>query len=190
MKKVLFFLAFSLFICASMVSAQPRPVANATVTNPTPTPAAVVKPAPQSFTAKYEGGMFGYGKKETGMLKIDDLNERIVFYGKDRKEMFAVPFKSMLVVSAQTRSVRSAAGTAVSVIPLPGAGLAGLIKEKRRYLAINFDDPDVDVQGVVNFKLANKELLESVIQTLGEKAKMTKRGETFYRPKPTPKSEI
>ncbi len=189
MKKLLFFLAFSLFLCASIVSAQPRPVAS-TTTVPTPANAPIVKPAPQNFTAKYEGGMFGFNKKETGMLKIDDLNERIVFYGKDRKEMFSVPFKSMLVVSSQTKSVRSAAGTAVSVIPLPGAGLAGLIREKRRYLAINFDDPDVDVQGIVNFKLANKEMLESVIQTLGEKAKMTKRGDTFYRPKPTPKSEI
>ncbi len=190
MKKELFFLALSLFLSVSIVFAQPRPVSTTTPNNPSPTPAAIVKPAPQSVAVKYEGGMFGYAKKETGMLKFDDLNERVVFYGKDQKEMFAIPFKSMLVVLAQSKSVRSTAGTVVSAIPLPGAGLAGLIREKRRYLVINFDDPDVDAKGVVNFKLANKELLQSVIQTLGEKAKMTKRGEAYYRPRTVKIDEI
>ncbi len=97
--------------------------------------------------------------------------------------MFSIPYKSMLVVYPQSRSVRSTTGTVVSAIPLPGAGLAGLIREKRRYLVINYDDPDVDAKGVVNFKLGNKELLNAVINTLGKKAELTQRGGAYYRPK-------
>ncbi len=75
----------------------------------------------------------------------------------------------------------------ISHIPLPGAGLAGLMKEKKRYLVVQFNDEDADVKGVVNFKLDDKALLESVIQTLGTKAKLTQRGDAFYRPR-TPRT--
>ena len=65
-----------------------------------------------------------------------------------------------------------------------GAGLAGLLREKRRYLIMHFDDPDVEAaKGVLSFKLDNKELLDSVVQTLGQKAKLTQRGDAYYRPK-------
>ncbi len=179
MRKLLYLLIFGLFICAADVSAQPRPIEKASAK----TDSAPKTPAPNSFNAKYEGGMFGFDKRESGTLKFDDVNERIVFFGEDQKEKFSIPFKSMLIIYPQSKSVRSTAGTIVSVIPLPGAGLAGLIREKRRYLVINYDDPDVDVKGVVNFKLDNKELLDSVIDTLGEKAEMSERGDAYFRPK-------
>jgi hypothetical protein len=182
MKKILFFLALSLFVCASFVSAQPRPV------DKTQTPTAPVKPAPASFTAKYEGGMFGYSKKEEGTLKFEDANSRLVFYGKDQKEKFSVPYKSMLVIFPQSQSVQSTTGKVVSVIPYAGL-LGGFIKEKRRYLVINFDDPDVEAKGLVNFKLEDKELLDSVIAALGTKAQLKPRGDAFYRPKETAENE-
>ena len=62
--------------------------------------------------------------------------------------------------------------------------MAGLMREKRRYLVINFDDPDAEAaHGTMSFKLDNKDLLDSVIQTIGEKAKMTQRGDAYYRPR-------
>lgn len=137
-----------------------------------------------SFEAKYEGGLFGFADKESGTLKFDDQNERLVFFGKDQKELFGIPYESLLVVSPQSNSVTSTTGNVVSHIPLPGAGLASLIKEKRRYLVLQFNDPDADVRGVVNFKLENKELLDSVVDTLGKKAEMTQRGDSYYRPRP------
>ena len=176
MKKILFFLALSLFVCTSFVSAQPRPV------DKTQTPTAPVKPAPASFTAKYEGGMFGYGKREEGTLKFDDGNSRLIFYGKDGKEKFGIPYKSMLVIFPQSRSVQSTAGKVVSVIPYAGL-FGGFIREKRRYLVINFDDPDVEARGFVNFKLEDKELLDSVVAALGTKAELKARGDAYYRPK-------
>ena len=179
------FTLLSLILCFSAAAfAQPRPVEKS---NEQKTAA---KPAPASFTAKYEGGLFGYTDKETGTLRFDDANERLAFFGKDGKEMFSMPYETLLLIYPQSQSVRSTAGTIVSAIPLPGAGLAGLIREKRRYLIVHFDDKDVDAKGVVNFKLDNKELLDSVIQTLGEKAKLTPRGDAFYRPKKTMATEL
>lgn len=127
--------------------------------------------------------MLGFSDKETGTLKFDDANERIVFFGKDGKERFSIAFDLMLVIYPQSQSVTSTAGSVVRHIPLPGAGLAGFIKEKRRFLIIHYDDPDADIRGAINFKIENKELLDSVIQTLGEKAKMTQRGDAYYRPR-------
>ena len=128
--------------------------------------------------------MFGYNKKEVGTLKFDDDNERLVFFGKDQKEKFHIPYKSVLVIYPQSKSVTSTPGHVVSTFRCPGAVLGGLIKEKRRYLIMHFEDPDVEAaSGMVNFKLEDKELLDSVIQTLAGKEKLTQRGDAYYRPK-------
>ncbi|MBK9163976.1 MAG: hypothetical protein IPM21_08685 [Acidobacteria bacterium] len=179
MKKL--FAVALLFAAAIGAAAQVRP---ADAAQPDRKPA-----APQSFEAKYEGGMFGYGKKETGTLKFDDINERIVFHGKDGKEKFSIGFQQISVISPQSRSVTSTTGNVVRNIPLPGSVLGGLIKEKKRYMILQFADRDADVSGTVSFKLDNKDLLDSVIQTLGEKAKMTQRGDAYYRPR-TVRNEI
>lgn len=181
MKKILFSIALLVFGFSLNASAQPRP-AEKTETKKTTVKTVV----PQSFGAKYEGGMFGFEEKEEGTLRFDDENERLVFFGKDGKENFSIPYSSMLMVYTGTKSVRSATGTAVSVIPLPGAGLAGLIREKRRYLTIQFSDPDVEVSGIASFKIENDKLRESIISALGEKAELTQRGDAYYRPKKTP----
>src|SRR5438874_8420685 len=175
MKKILF--PGFLILCFSMIAfTQPRPMEKEAVT-------VKAKPAPPAFSAEYEGGVFGYNKKVTGTLKYDDANNRFVFYGPDEKELFQVPYDALLVIYPQSQSVTPTAGKVVSYIPLPGASLAGYIKSKRQYLVIQFSDPDVDVKGLVNFKIADKELLDSVIQTLAEKAKLQQRGDAYYRPK-------
>lgn len=177
--KKLAFLAVVVLSFAFAAFGQPRPVDK-------PGSSAVkAGPAPVSFEAKYEGGLFGFNQKEKGTLKFDDENERIVFLGKDQKERFGIPYKSLLVVAPQSRSVTSNTGHVVSAIPVPGAGIAGMfIREKRRYMMLQFHDPDADVRGLTSFKVENKELLDSVIQALGEKAKLTQRGDAYYRPRP------
>ena len=139
------------------------------------------RPAPESFAAKYEGGLFGYNDKQVGTLKFDDDNDRLVFFGTNQKEKFSMPYGSMLIIYPQSQSVTSTTGNVVKWLPLPGAALGGLIKEKRRYLVVHFDDPDVEAKGVVNFKLDTKELLDSVVDALAEKAKIIQRGDAFYR---------
>ena len=180
MKKSLFFLALSLFIGATIVSAQPRPIERPA----TPT---VVKPAPESFPAKYEGGMYGFSKKEEGTLKFDDDNERLVFVDKEQKEKFGIPYKSMLIVSPQSQSVQSTTGKVVGAVLSNVVG--GFMKEKRRYLIINFNDPDVEAKGLVNFKIEDKELLDSVVVALGAKAELKQRGDAYIRPKNVAEAE-
>ena len=184
MKKILFSLAFGLFACALTVSAQVRPAdksANSTTAQTT---------TETSFAAKYEGGMFGFEDKQKGTLKFDDANQRLVFFDKDQKEQFGIPYDAMNLVYTGTRSVRSGTGTAVSVIPLPGAGLAGLIREKRRYLTISFADPNIEARGIVNFKLDDDKTREAVVHSLGKKANLTQRGDAYFRPRATPNNEL
>jgi hypothetical protein len=174
----------TIFLCLGLLTfsvaafAQPRPVEK------TPVPVVKKAPAPDSFVAKYEGGMIGFNRKEEGTLKFDDANERLVFSGKDGKETFALPYSAILIVAPNERKVQSGAGRAVGAIPIIGAGLGGsLMKKKKRYLIIQFRDADVDVQGTANFLLDTGELLESVVSTLGEKAELTQRGDAYFRAK-------
>lgn len=180
MKKILYLFA-ALAVFTAMSYAQPR-----TPVKSDETKSASVAPAPQSLPAKYEGGVFGYSKSEKGTLKFDDINERLVFYGKDSKEKFSIPYKSMLVIYPNSKSVRSTAGTVVSNIPVLGAGIVGgLMKEKKRYLVINYNDPDVDSKGTTNFKLETLQTVEAVMQTLAKKANLKPRGDAYYRPAAT-----
>lgn len=179
MKKILLLSSAMLLALSANAFAQPRQVEKA---QPSPTPV-VKRTAPESFKAKYQGGMFGYSEKEEGTLKFDDINKRLVFFGEDQKEKFSIPYKAMLVVYPSSRKVQSGTGRAVGAIPFPGAGIGGaFIKKKKNYLIIQFRDPDVEVQGTTSFLLDTDELLESVVHTMGEKADLTRRGDAYYRP--------
>ena len=176
MKKLLF---LSAIVCvfAGIGFAQPRPLER-----PATKPVAKA-PAPSSVAAKYEGGMFGFSERLNGTLKFDDANSRVVFYGQDEKELFGIPYDALLVIYPQSKSVTSTTGNVVKNVPLPGAALAGYLKEKRSYLIIQFDDPDVDAKGTVNFKFDNKEILDSVLEALANKAALQQRGDAYYKPK-------
>jgi len=176
MKKFIL-LSMAVLSFAASGFAQPRPSDTAANTN--------IKAAPAIVAAKYEGGMFGYRDKKEGTLRFDDANKRFVFFDKDQREMFSIPYASLLVIAPTDRSSTSTAGTVISNAPVLGAGLGRLLKNKKRYIVIQFDDPDANVRGVVNFRIENKEMRESVIYSLGTKAKLTQRGDSYYRPRLT-----
>lgn len=185
MKKLLFSLALSLFVCVSIVAAQPR------IVEKKPENTQPVTLAPVSFKAKYEGGMFGFSDKENGTLKFDGNNHRLVFFGKSNKELFGIPYDAIEVIYPQSKTVQSTGGKVMERVPLPGAGIAGIfMKNKTRYMVINFDDPDVNAKGTVNFKFDSQEMLNSAIQILGDKAEMQQRGDAFYRRKKTPTTDL
>ena len=174
------FIAFCVAILCSLgLSAQVRPVGDDDTSKPRP-------PAPASIEAKYEGGMFGFSEKESGNLKFDDADQRLIFIGKNGREKFSLPYEAVLLVYPNSQSVTTTTGNIVRHIPLPGAGLAGLIKEKRRFLVVGYDDPDVNAKGTVSFRVENKETLEAVIHGLGSKAKLSPRGDAYYRPRNSP----
>ena len=152
----------------------------------TPTPA----PAPATVKAKYEGGVIGYGKTD-GTLNFDDANSRLLFRDKQNKEVFSVPYDVVMAAYADTTARRSTAATvAASTIPY-GLGLPALLlpKNKKRYLIVNYSDPDTKAQGMTSFKIENKEMLTSVLYTLGQKAGLTQRGDAFVRRRDLPPGE-
>ncbi len=99
--------------------AQPRPAEKSQLPA---APSAIVSTV---FKAKYQGGLFGFTETEQGTLRMDDENERVVFFGKDNKEKFGIPYNALLIVSPQAKVSTATTGRVISMIPLPGAGLAG-----------------------------------------------------------------
>ncbi|HYG10654.1 MAG TPA: hypothetical protein VD835_11940 [Pyrinomonadaceae bacterium] len=149
---------------------KPAPAATATANAPTP----------QGVKAKYEGGLFGYNKKQTGTLNFDDESSRLVFRDKEQKEYISIPYKSIAAAYADTKSLRPTAATVIgsaSIYTLP----ALLFKKKYRYLTMQFNDPDTQVNGVTSFKLDNKEMLASILEAVARKAELTPRGEAYVR---------
>jgi hypothetical protein len=140
-------------------------------------------PAPASVKAKYEGGVTGYMKKQTGTVNFDDAGARLVFKDKDAREYFSIPYKSFAAAWSDTHAVTSTAAKVVSAVPLYGIGLTSLLmpKNKQRFLVIQFDDPDTRMSGTTSFKMENKELVASVLSALAQKAELKPRGEAYIR---------
>ena len=148
---------------------------------PVPGVAANVPPAPQTVKVKYEGGVFGYNKKMDGTLSFDDQNRRLVFRDqKSGQEKISINYDAIAAAFADTKSKRPIAADIASratIFALP----ALLIKKKFRYLTLQYNDQDSNATGTTSFKMENKEILASVLNTLAQKAGMTQRGEVFVR---------
>lgn len=160
---------------SAIANAQPRPVEKT---------ATVPANAPKSYEARYEGGLFGASTKETGDLTFDDANERVVFM-REGKEMFAIPYESLLTVFPDSKNSVPQSGKVISHLPLPGAGLANLFNKSTKYANITFEDPDIKANGTASFRFKEKDKLLSFINQLGAKAKMKQRGDAFYKPRST-----
>ena len=148
-----------------------------------------VAPAPQSFKAKYEGGVFGYNKTMEGTLSFDDTNRRLLFRNERQKDVLFIPYDAVTSAFADTQKRRPTAATVASSVPLIYALPAQLIKTKVRYLTLQYNDPDTRVSGITSFRLENKEILASVLRTLGEKTGMITRGEVYIKNKDAEESK-
>jgi hypothetical protein len=169
-----------IMITGAALAQRPR-----TLSQDKPEPATNVPPpppAPQTVNAKYEGGVFGYNKKMEGTLTFDDTNQRLVFKNDKQKEILFVPYTALTGAYGDTHSVRPAAATVASNIPFYGLP-ASFIKTKVRYLTLQYSDPDSKVSGVTSFRLENKDILDSVLNTLAGKAGLSKRGDIFVKKK-------
>ena len=136
------------------------------------------------WEARYEGGVFGASSKQHGTIKLDEANSRVVFYRKeDGHEMFSIPYDALVVLYPDSKTDVPQSGKVISHLPLPGAGLAGLMSSSTKYASIQFDDPDIDAKGSASFRFDNQQELLSFINSLGTKASMIQRGDAYYRPK-------
>ena len=170
----IFFIVTAVLGLAAFVPAQPHKADRAATD--TPSPAAV--------KAKYEGGIFGSTGRQEGTLKLDNDQERVVFYRKsDNREMFSIPYEALVVIYPDSKVSTSQTGNVVSKLPLPGAAMAGLLSTRAQYLVIDFEDPDIDTHGKANFKFDDKKAMLAFIEALGTRAGMKQRGDAYYRPK-------
>ena len=174
-----------IFLIATMGLAASAQRPRAIETPPTDASKAMPAPAPQSMNAKYEGGIFGYNKTMEGTLNFDDTNQRLLFRNKQQKDQFFIPYKAVVSVFGDMQRRQPAAATVGQHVPLLGAGLLGLLKTKVRYLTLQFNDPDTNVSGMTSFRLANKDLVDSVVFALANKSGLTPRGEIYVRKKDT-----
>src|SRR5215213_1558341 len=145
----------------------------------TPAPA----PAPKTVKAKYEGGVFGFRKTMEGTLTFDDENKRLIFKDKTPPKEISIPYDAITSAFADTQKRRPTAATVASHIPVIYSLPAHFIKTKVRYLTLQYSDPDSNVTGITSFKLQNKEMLQSVLATLAQKANMQVRGDIFVKKK-------
>jgi len=171
-------LLLTVLMAAPVCAQRPRAIEKNT---PTDASKAVPAPAPQTVNAKYEGGIFGYNKTLEGTLSFDDTNQRLLFR-KDQKELFFIPYNAVNSAFADTQKRRPTAATVAQNIPYFGFPL-GLIKTKVRYLTVQYSDPDTRVSGVTSFRLENKDIVDSVVYTLANKAGLVPRGEIYVRKK-------
>jgi hypothetical protein len=186
MRKAYRIIALGLLLAGSLSSValaqRPRSVSTSdpakTGATAMPTPA----PAPSTVKAKYEGGVFGYEKKLDGTLTFDDGNKRLVFR-KDQKEILFIPYEAVTSAFADTKSRQPRAATVVGSLPSLYTLPARFIKHKVQYLTLQYRDPDTNVAGVTSFKLENKDILASVLNTLAGKASLTQRGDIYVKRK-------
>ena len=169
-------LLLTALVAAAVCAQRPRPVEKDTAVDASK---AVPAAAPQTMEAKYEGGIFGYNKTMEGTLSFDDTNQRLLFR-KDKKELFFIPYNAVTSAFSDTQKRRPAAATVGQVVPYFGWPL-GLIKTKVRYLTLQYSDPDTRVSGVTSFRLDNKDMVDSVVYALAQKAGLVPRGEIYVR---------
>jgi len=142
--------------------------------------------APQTVKAKYEGGVFGYNKKQEGTLSFDDANNRLVFRNDQQQEVLSIPYNSISQEFADTQSRRPKSATILGSVPMIyGPNPIGFIKTKNWYVTLQFYDPDSHAGGVTSFRVENREICASIVNTLGEKAGLVQRGAIFGRPSPS-----
>jgi hypothetical protein len=170
-----------LLIAGAALAQRPRSMnqdkAEPTVNVPPP------PPAPPTVKAKYEGGVFGYDKKIEGTLNFDDTNQRLVFRNDKQKELLFIPYNAITGAYADTHRVQPAAATVAGRIPSVYSMPARLLKTKVRYLTLQYNDQDSKVAGVTSFRLENKDILDSVLNTVAGKAGLSRRGEVFVKKK-------
>ena len=176
------------------VGDSPRPVPTPAPTQPQEAPdgqdsvqkirTAAPPAPPKVIPAKYMGGFAGMRKKQEGMLNFDDRNRRLVFRDKNEKEIISIPYDAVTVAFADSET-RRAMGNGTQSVVLGTAGVLGLpgllFKKKLQYLTIEFEDPETYLKGTTQFKLANRELIDSVAYALAQKAGLAQQGEVYVR---------
>ncbi|MET0622981.1 MAG: hypothetical protein ABW250_08380 [Pyrinomonadaceae bacterium] len=139
---------------------------------------------PKVVPAKYMGGFANYRKKQEGMLTFDDRNQRLVFRDKNEKEVISISYDAVMVAFADHETRRLMGnGTQQAVLGTAGVlGLPGLLfKKKFEYLTIQFEDPETYLRGTTQFKLKDKDIIDSMAYALAQRAGLIQQGAIYTR---------
>jgi hypothetical protein len=194
--KIVMVAACALLLTAALAPAAAHAQRTQTIESAEEKPAVVTPrpaPPPKVVSAKYMGGFAGYKQKREGMLTFDDRNSRLVFRDKNEKEILSIPYAAVKVAFADSET-RRLMGDGTKSVVLGTAGIFGLpamlLKKKFEYVTIEFEDPDTYLQGVTQFKIDDKAMVESVTYAIADKAGLMQRGQIFVRRrKPEEKDE-
>ena len=139
---------------------------------------------PKVVPAKYMGGFASYRKKQEGMLTFDDRNQRLVFRDKNEKEVISISYDAVMVAFAD-HETRRLMGSGTQSVVLGTAGILGLpgllFKKKFEYLTIQFEDPETYLRGTTQFKLKDREIIDSMAYALAQRANLVQQGQIYTR---------
>jgi flagellar motor protein MotB len=139
---------------------------------------------PKVVPAKYMGGFASYRKKQEGMLTFDDRNQRLVFRDKKEKEVISISYDAVMVAFAD-HETRRLMGNGTQQVVLGTAGILGLpgllFKKKFEYLTIQFEDPETYLRGTTQFKLKDKDIIDSVAYALAQRSGLVQQGAIYTR---------
>ena len=122
---------------------------------------------------------------QEGTLSFDDANNRLVFRNNQQQEVLSIPYSSISQEFADTQSRRPKSASILGSVPMIyGPNPIGFIKTKNQYVTLQFYDPDSHAGGVTSFRVENREICASIVNTLGEKAGLVQRGGIFVRQGP------
>jgi opacity protein-like surface antigen len=179
-------LAAALLLASAASASAQRPTSVQGQTPAAQTNAPKPPPAPSSVKVKYEGGMVGYRKAE-GTLNFDDGNGRLVFRDKQGREVFPLAYKSLVMAWPDTKSQTATTGRVLASAVPYGLGLPGLLmRNKSRYVVLRYQDPDTGTGGMTSFKIGDKSLLASVLDTIADKSGLVPRGDAYVRRRDNP----
>jgi len=158
--------AISVFVCISIVFSQTVAYGQAS----------------EEFWAKYEGGFPGVTKKSKGRLAFDNERRVVIFLKGGKKELFAIPYDTITVISADETARRRVKETVILGVALIGLFALPILfsKKKLKYVLIEYRDPSKDTAGGAVFQVKQKDM-DGVLALVAEKGDLVRKGDVFAR---------
>lgn len=135
----------------------------------------------QRFWAKYEGGQPGIEKKHKGRINFDNENRELVFLKGGKQRMFAIPYDSITIVTADEKARRRVKETIILGVTIIGLFALPILfsKKKLRYVMVEYSNPEKDTAGAAVFQVKGKDK-GGVVALLAQKGELERRSEDLY----------
>jgi hypothetical protein len=135
----------------------------------------------QRFWAKYEGGQPGIDKKHKGRISFDNEKRELVFLKGGKQRMFAIPYDSITIVTADEKARRRVKETIILGVTIIGLFALPILfsKKKLRYVMVEYSDPEKESAGAAVFQVKGKDK-GGVLALLAQKANLERHSEDLF----------